>query len=193
MTVCECRPDPYRRNSRLLLKRDPASLMGQAGERNVGDGDVRPHPLGLQVEQRSYLEIMLGSSNALLDHLELAIAGEQIGTNCAGGVLNNAFQPVTAGILLDLVIICFQPYVSVHLVEPREDAPTARESPEQSFDLVPQLLGFPVVVPFDFPVRLRRHDRRHPEVADELAGLVAFAGAVHRQRPVRNRVCPALQ
>ena len=72
----------------------------------------------------------------------------------------------------------------VELVEPREEAPIALESPEQPFDLVPTLAGFPVILPFDFPVRLRRHDRRHPEVADELAGLVAFAGAVHRRRRV---------
>ena len=73
----------------------------------------------------------------------------------------------------------------VELVEPRENAPAALESLEQTFDLVPHLVGFPVVVPFDFPVRLRRHDRRHPKVADELAGLVALAGAVNRQRLVR--------
>ena len=58
----------------------------------------------------------------------------------------------------------------VEFVEPREEAPAALESPEQPLDLVPTLVGFPVVLPFDFPVRLRRHDRRHPEVADELAG-----------------------
>ena len=50
----------------------------------------------------------------------------------------------------------------VELVEPREEAPAALESPEQPFDLVPKLAGFPVAVPFGFPVRLRRHDRRHP-------------------------------
>ena len=81
----------------------------------------------------------------------------------------------------------------VELVEPREEAPIALESPEQPFDLVPQLVGFPVILPFGFPVRLRRHDRRHPEVADELAGLVAFAGAVRRRRRARDRIVPALQ
>ena len=80
----------------------------------------------------------------------------------------------------------------VELVEPLEEAPAALEPLEQPFDLVPQL-GFPVVVPFDFPVRLRRHDRRHPKVAEELAGLVAFAGAIHRQRRVRDRIVPTLQ
>ena len=81
----------------------------------------------------------------------------------------------------------------VELVEPREEVPTALESPEQPFDLVPTLAGFPVVVPFDFPVRFRLHDRRHPQVADELAGLVALAGAVHRQRRARDRIGPALR
>ena len=81
----------------------------------------------------------------------------------------------------------------VEFVEPREEAPAALESPEQTFDLVPHLVGFPVAIPFDFAVRLRRHDRRHSNVADELAGLVAFAGAVHRQRRARDRIGPALQ
>ena len=81
----------------------------------------------------------------------------------------------------------------VELVEPREEAPIALESPEQPFDLVPTLVGFPVVVPFDFPVRLRRHDRRHSQVADEPAGLVALVGAVHRQGRARDRTGPALR
>ena len=81
----------------------------------------------------------------------------------------------------------------VELVEPREEVPTALESPEQTFDLVLHLVGFPIAVPFGFPVRLRRHDRRHPNVADELAGLVAFVGSVHRQRRVRDRIGPALR
>ena len=85
------------------------------------------------------------------------------------------------------------PIGRVELVEPREEAPVALESPEQPLDLVATLVGFPVVVPFDFPVRLRRHDRRHPEVADELAGLVALVGAVHRQRRARDRIGPALR
>ena len=42
------------------------------------------------------------------------------------------------------------------------DAPVIIESSEQPLDLVPKLAGFAVAVPFDFPVRLRRHDRRHP-------------------------------
>ena len=33
----------------------------------------------------------------------------------------------------------------IELVEPREEAPVAPESPEQPFDLVPELAGFPVV------------------------------------------------
>ena len=49
------------------------------------------------------------------------------------------------------------------------------------------------MLPFGFPVRLRRHDRRHPQVADEPAGLVALAGAVHRQRRARDRIGPALR
>ena len=77
----------------------------------------------------------------------------------------------------------------VELVEPRADAPTALESPEQPFDLIPQLAGFP----FGFPVRLRRRDRRHPHLVDKAAGLVASAGAVHRRRRVRDRLVPALQ
>ena len=77
--------------------------------------------------------------------------------------------------------------------EPREEAPAALESPEQPFDLVPMLAGLPVAVPFGFPVRLRRHDRRHSKVADEPAGLVALAGAVHRRRRVRDRIGPALR
>ena len=81
----------------------------------------------------------------------------------------------------------------VEFVEPREEAPVALESPEQPFDLIPHLVGFPVVVPFGFPVRLRRHDRRHPQVADELAGLVAFAGTFHRRRRARDRTGPALR
>ena len=85
------------------------------------------------------------------------------------------------------------PIGRVELVEPREEAPVAFESLEQTFDLVPHLVGFPVILPFDFAVRRRRHDRRHPNVADELAGLVAFAGAVHRQRRARDRIGPALQ
>ena len=36
------------------------------------------------------------------------------------------------------------------------------ESSEQSFDLVPKLVEFVAVVPFGFPVRLRRHDRLVP-------------------------------
>ena len=40
----------------------------------------------------------------------------------------------------------------VELVEPRVDAPAARETSEQSLDLVPQLVEFTVAVPFDFPV-----------------------------------------
>ena len=82
--------------------------MVHAGKRNVGDGNVRPHPLWLPVKHRSHLEIILGSLNDLLDHQELAIAGEQIRTDYDGRVLNNAFQPVTAGILLDFVIIYLQ-------------------------------------------------------------------------------------
>ena len=85
------------------------------------------------------------------------------------------------------------PIGRVELVEPREEAPIALESPEQTFDLVPHLVGFPVILPFGFPVRLRRHDRRHSNVADELAGLVALAGAVHRQRRARDRIGPALR
>ena len=85
------------------------------------------------------------------------------------------------------------PIGRVELVEPREEAPIALESPEQPFDLVAKLVGFPVIFPFDFPVRLRRHDRRHSNVADELAGLVALVGAVHRQRRARDRIGPALQ
>ena len=81
----------------------------------------------------------------------------------------------------------------VELVEPREEASAALESPEQPFDLVPRLVGFPVIFPFDFPARLRRHDRRHSQVADESAGLVALAGAVHRQRRARDRIVPALR
>ena len=68
----------------------------------------------------------------------------------------------------------------VEFVEPREETPAALESPEQPLDLFAKLAGFPVILPFGFPIRLPRHDRRHPKVADELAGLVAFAGAVHR-------------
>ena len=75
----------------------------------------------------------------------------------------------------------------VELFEPRENAPADLEFPEQTFDLVATLAGFPAAIPCDFPVCLRRHDRRHPNVTDEPAGLVAFAGAVHRQRRVRDR------
>ena len=85
------------------------------------------------------------------------------------------------------------PIGRVELVEPREEAPAALESPEQPFDLVAMLAGFPVIFPFGFPVRLRRHDRRHSQVADEPAGLVALAGAVHRQRRARDRIDPALR
>ncbi len=40
----------------------------------------------------------------------------------------------------------------VELVEPRVDAPAARETSEQPLDLVPQLVEFAVAVPFDFAV-----------------------------------------
>ena len=78
----------------------------------------------------------------------------------------------------------------VELVEPLEELPAALVSPEQPFNLVPELVGFPVVVPFDFQVRPRRHDRRHPDLLDEAASLVALIGAVHNLQRVRNRIGP---
>ena len=77
--------------------------------------------------------------------------------------------------------------------EPRVDAPVALESSEQPLDLIPQLVQILVVVPFDFPVGLRRHDRRHPQGFYKATGLVAFVGVVHRQRRVRDRLVPAFQ
>ena len=69
-------------------------------------------------------------------------------------------------------------------VEPREDAPTALESSEQPLDLVPKLAEFAITVPFDFPVRFRRHDRHHPQGLHKSAGLVALVGAVQRRRRI---------
>ena len=66
----------------------------------------------------------------------------------------------------------------VELVEPRVDAPAARETSEQPLDLVPKLAEFAVAVPFDFPFRFRRHDRHHPQGLHKSAGLVALVGAV---------------
>ena len=62
----------------------------------------------------------------------------------------------------------------VALFEPRADAPAALELAKQSFDL---------------PVRLRRH----PQIIHIVAGLVALAGAVHRQRRVPGQLVPAFQ
>ena len=76
----------------------------------------------------------------------------------------------------------------VELVEPRADASAALESSERPPDLVLKLAGFAVAVLFDFPVRLRRHDRRHAQGLHDAAGLVALVGAVHRRRRVRDRL-----
>ena len=48
---------------------------------------------------------------------------------------------------------------------------------KQRLDFVPKLVAFAVVVPFDFPVRLRRRDRHHPQGLNEAADLVSFVGA----------------
>ena len=69
----------------------------------------------------------------------------------------------------------------------------ALKSSEQSFDLVPQFAESPVVVSFDFLVRLWWHDRRHPQGPDKAPSLVAFLDAVHRRWRFRDRLAPAFQ
>ena len=54
--------------------------------------------------------------------------------------------------------------------------PVALESSEQPLNLVPKLVEFAVVVPFDSPVRLRRHDRRYLQGLHEAEGLLAEPG-----------------
>ena len=79
---------------------------------------------------------------------------------------------------------CRKPGNIMSLVELRVDAPAGPESSEQPLDLVPKLAEFAAAVPFDFPVRFRRHDRHHPQGLHKSAGLVALAGAVHRRRRI---------
>ena len=72
----------------------------------------------------------------------------------------------------------------VELVELRVDAPLALGSSEQPFDLVRQLAEFAGVVPFAFGGMTDVI----PMLLGKAAGLVAFAGAVHR-----HRLAPAFQ
>ena len=83
------------------------------------------------------------------------------------------------------------PIGRVELVESCEEAPIALEPPEQPFDLVAKLAGFPVIFPFDFPVRLRRYDRRHSKVADEPAGLVARGTSAAGSAQLSGRARPS--
>ena len=81
----------------------------------------------------------------------------------------------------------------VDLFIPCEDAPAALAAAGQPFDLDSQLADLKVDIPFEFPVRLGRRDRSRPLVSKELAGLVAFKSAFHRQRHLFDRLVPALR
>ena len=121
-------PDPFRRHPLPLPQRDPAGQVAHAGERHVGDGDMRLHPVGLPMEHRPHLEIVLGDPEALLDPPEFAAAVEQFGMAHVGRVGHDAFRPVPAGGLLDLRLVDFQPGFSRELDEPAETASGERLS-----------------------------------------------------------------
>ena len=89
---------------------------------------MRLHPVGLPMEHRPHLEIVLGDPEALLDPPEFPAAGEQFGMAHVGRVGHDAFQPVPAGGLLDLCLVDFQPGFSRELDEPAETASGERLS-----------------------------------------------------------------
>ena len=79
------------------------------------------------------------------------------------------------------VVFIELPNTKIELLEPREDASIALESPEQAFDLIAALVHGPVVFPRVKAFTGRGHDRNEPQVQSKLAGFVAFVCTVHEQ------------
>src|SRR5512134_3689563 len=76
----------------------------------------------------------------------------------------------------------------VELLEAREDSTKALQAAEQPPDFVAPLVDRLAVMPSGESIGLGRHDRVEAQVQGQLAGLVAFVGAVHDQvqAPIRT-------
>ena len=114
------------------------------------------HPVGLPVEHRAHLEVVLGDPEAFLDSPEFAVAGEQFGMAHVGRVGGNALQPVPSGGRLDLFPVQLQLGLSLELHEPSEAASGERlrgigASAEFPSQLVDRLLAVGSVLPGPLP------------------------------------------
>ena len=79
---------------------------------------MRPHPLGISLKHRPYLDVVLVDPEALFDPLEFAVAGEQLRMAHVGHVGDDPFLPIPAGDLLDLVLVYLQPVFPLGPDEP---------------------------------------------------------------------------